>query len=149
MSTTKTFRVYKNDTFSYTISKTGYKTIDESLGPINQNTSINEEMDAIYTITIVPNPSDANVVLTSTGCTQVGNSIQVLEGASVQYTVSKSGYTTVSNTIEVYSNDTIYVELQEKTEEIDVSDYNYELNGYDLTLTEYTGNSTSIVSPNI
>ena len=48
------------------------------------------------TFTINPTPSTATVVLTASGYTQSGNSITVLSGTKVNYTVSASGYTSKS-----------------------------------------------------
>lgn len=48
------------------------------------------------TFTINPTPSNATVKLTASGYTQSGNSITVLSGTKVNYTVSASGYTSKS-----------------------------------------------------
>lgn len=48
------------------------------------------------TFTINPTPSNATVVLTASGYTQSGNSITVLSGTKVSYTVSASGYVSKS-----------------------------------------------------
>ena len=63
------------------------------------------------TLTINPSPSDATVILTATGYTQTGNSITVKHGTNVTYRVSKSGYTTVTNTISVIDDSTLPVSL--------------------------------------
>lgn len=66
-------------------------------------------LDSEYyaTITIVPTPSDANVVINGKART----SAQVLKGESVSYTVSKSGYVTESDTVTVNEDTTINVTL--------------------------------------
>ena len=64
-----------------------------------------------YTLTIVPDPSDATVVLTATGYTQSGNTITVDPGTSVSYTVSKTGYVTSSDTVTVTADVSIAVTL--------------------------------------
>ena len=56
------------------------------------------------TYTINPTPSDATVVLTANGYTQVGNSITVLIGTTIHYEVSKEGYITQSNDVVVSNN---------------------------------------------
>lgn len=67
-----------------------------------------------FTVTVNPTPSDATVTLTSIGETQDGNSIEVDEGASVTYSVSKEGYTEESSTISNIDEDkTVYVVLNE------------------------------------
>jgi len=70
------------------------------------NTPVNKlyhGSDLIYirdvVVEIVPYPDDADVILTATGYTQVGNTITVKYGTSVSYVVSKSGHTTKSGTI--------------------------------------------------
>ncbi len=68
--------------------------------------------DVVFTIT--PNPSDANVVLTATGYTQVGNTITVPYGTNVTYQVSKSGYATVTNTIPATSETPILVNITQQ-----------------------------------
>lgn len=64
-----------------------------------------------YTLTIVPDPADATVVLTATGYTQSGNSITVDPNTSVSYTVSKTGYITSSDTVTVTADISIAVTL--------------------------------------
>lgn len=60
--------------------------------------------------------------MTSTGETQDGNSIEVDEGASVTYSVSKAGYVTQSSTISDIDEDkTISVTLQEEVAETDLT----------------------------
>lgn len=66
-----------------------------------------------YTYTISPTPSDATVVLTASGYTQVGNSITVLDGTTVSWSVSKSGYETQTGTATVTQDTTNSVELEE------------------------------------
>lgn len=60
--------------------------------------------------------------MTSTGETQDGNSIEVDEGASVTYSVSKTGYVTQSSTISDINEDkTVSVTLQEEVAETDLT----------------------------
>lgn len=67
-----------------------------------QVTDVNPEPTPTqYTLTISPTPADATVVLTATGFTQVWNSITVDAGTTVTYTVSKTGYVTVTDSIVV------------------------------------------------
>ena len=63
------------------------------------------------TLTVNPTPADANVVLTADGYTQSGNSITVLNGTEVTYTVSRSHYNTTTGIYIVDYNETINVEL--------------------------------------
>lgn len=64
-----------------------------------------------YTLTIAPTPNDATVVLTADGYTQSGNSITVVDGTTVNYSVAKSGYTTAYGAIVVTETSTIAVTL--------------------------------------
>ena len=61
-----------------------------------------------YTLTVVPTPNDATVVLTATGFVQVGNSITVDSGTSVSYSISKTGYITKSDSIVITDRDIDY-----------------------------------------
>lgn len=63
-------------------------------------------------LTINALPADAEITISAENYTQVGNQISVLPGTEVSYTVQKSGYLSVSNTIVVNSSQTINVELQ-------------------------------------
>lgn len=63
------------------------------------------------TLTIVPNPSDATVVLTADGETQSGNSITVYYGKTVSCTVSKYGYVTKTENITPTDNESYPISL--------------------------------------
>lgn len=65
----------------------------------------------LFTYTINPTPSDATVTLTAGGYTQVGNSITVYKGTTVNWSVSKNGYQTQSGTKTINSNTTDNVTL--------------------------------------
>ena len=64
-----------------------------------------------YTFTINPTPSNATVVLTASGFTQVGNSITVEYGTTVRWSVSASHYTTKTGTYTVTAPYTMPVSL--------------------------------------
>lgn len=64
-----------------------------------------------YTLTIAPTPNDATVVLTADGYTQSGNSITVVDGTTVNYSVAKSGYTTIYGAVVVTETSSIPVTL--------------------------------------
>lgn len=63
------------------------------------------------TLTIVPDPSDATVVITAPGETQSGNSITVFWGTTVSYTISKAGYVTKTGTYKPIDNESYPVSL--------------------------------------
>ena len=76
-----------NAKMTYTVSKDGYETIKGDVVVLG-NTSIDVVLSSnTATITINPTPSDAIVTLTADGYTQVGNSISVDPGTSVNYSV--------------------------------------------------------------
>lgn len=147
MATTKSYLVYQNDKLSYEISKEGYETITDT-AVITTAETIIETMVKLYTLTINPTPSDATVVLTATGYTQVGNSIAVPSGTVVNWQVSKTDYNTESGSETVIADKTLDVELKDGTP-IDVSDYEYTLNNKVVTLTKYVGSNTRVVVPNV
>jgi len=95
---------------TYSVSKTGFPTVTNTV-TVTETRTINVALGSILTIT--PTPSDATVVLTASGYTQSGNSIIVPNNTSVAYTVSKSGYQTVSNTTTVTTDNNIAVSLLE------------------------------------
>ena len=147
MATTKSYLVYQNDKLSYEISKEGYETITDT-AVISSADTISETMVKLYTLTINPTPSDATVVLTATGYTQVGNTISVPSGTVVNWSVSKTDYSPASGSETVIADKTLNVELQQGTE-IDVSDYEYTLDNKVVTLTKYVGSNTRVVIPNV
>lgn len=64
-----------------------------------------------YTLTIAPTPEDATVVISADGYSQSGNSLTAIEGTYVEYTVSQTGYRTVSGSVTLDSDKTISVSL--------------------------------------
>lgn len=68
---------------------------------------------AQYTLTINPTPADSTVIITTSTYTKTGNSVTVEYGAIVSYEVLNLGYTTVSDTITIYQDESIDVTLQE------------------------------------
>ena len=100
------------------------------------------------TTTIVPTPNDAIVRLYANGYRQSGNSITTYAGTSIKYTVEKEGYTSAEDTITATSTP-IPVEIEEILYKLDVDGYTYTLNNKEITMTQYTGNDSDIVSPNV
>ena len=68
---------------------------------------------ANVTLTISPTPADAIVTLTATGYLQIGNSIAVPSGTTVNYQVTKTGYSTVTSSVVVTQDETVSVTLDE------------------------------------
>ena len=102
-----------------------------------------------YTLTINPVPSDSTVELTALGYSQIGNSITVAEGSSVEYSVSREGYITATDTVIVNSDRTITVEL-DHLPRLNVEDYNYTVDSNDnVTLTQYIGTGGDVIVPTI
>lgn len=63
------------------------------------------------TLRIIPIPADSTVVLTSPGATQVNNSITVPLGQSVNWSVSHTGYITMSGTTPIIGDQAVRVSL--------------------------------------
>lgn len=99
---------------TYTVSKEGFDSISNTVIVI-EDESIPVIIGEIrYTYTINPTPNDATVILTSSGETQVGNSIEVTSGATVSWNVSKTGFVAQSGSATVtsdYTNNITLVQL--------------------------------------
>lgn len=65
-----------------------------------------------YLVTVNTTPSNASIVLECPGRTQVDNTMEVIYGDKVTYTVSASDYVTQSSTITVTDNTTLNINLQ-------------------------------------
>ena len=68
---------------------------------------------AQYTLTIIPTPADATVILTASGYTQINNTITVDENTVVTVAISKSGYVPLLNTVTVTQDESLSIELEE------------------------------------
>ena len=108
---TNSITVPAGESVTWTVSKQDYIT-QTNTTTVTENQTLQVSLLTTYcTLTIVPTPSDATVVLTSTGATQSGNTITVANGASITYTVSKTGYVTQTNTISITYSRTLNVDL--------------------------------------
>jgi len=67
------------------------------------------------TFTINPTPSNATVTLTAQGFTQTGNSITVLYGTTVNWSVSLADYATQSGSILINDDDSMNIVLKAST----------------------------------
>ena len=103
--------VPSNVAVSYSVSRTDYITKTGTITPDVSQTLNVSLLVARCTLTIVPTPNDATVVLTATGETQSGNTITVDNGTSVAYTVSKTGYVTQTSSLNVTYNRTLNIDL--------------------------------------
>lgn len=109
----KSISVPYNTIVNWSVSKDNYttqsgtKTIIEAT---TDNITLNLKP---CTLNIVPTPSDATVILTAPGYSQFNNSITVPYGTTVSYEVSKEGYVSQSNTINVVSDTTLPISLTE------------------------------------
>ena len=84
---------------TYTVSATGYNTETDTV-VVTQNVTIPIELEvSMFTLTINPDPANATVVLTAPDYEQEGNSITVPYNSIVDYTVSATGYDTISSSI--------------------------------------------------
>ena len=109
--------VVRDSAVSYTISSEGFEDITGSLVASGVNVEILLPRFAVaspapepvmYTITINPTPSDAEVKLNGV----VQSSISVESGSSVSYEVSKDGYTPKSGSVVADSTKTVDVVLE-------------------------------------
>lgn len=104
----------KNSTVSFSISKSGYTTRSETAAIPSTQTWRYSLIQTGFTLTVNPNPSDATVTLTDGDQTITGTgsqSITVVAGTDVTYTVSKTGYTSKTNTVEISADQTLNVSL--------------------------------------
>ena len=132
---------------TYRVEYAGYVT-QEQTAIYENDTKLDIKLELPkYKLTINPTPSDATVVLTASGFTQVGNSIEVTEGTTVTYTVSKNKYTPKSGSV-IMSN-------VEKTVDVSLTKENYTITinptpstaTVTLTASGYTQSGNSITVP--
>lgn len=109
--------VVRDSTVSYTISSEGFENITGSLVASEANVEVQLSCfvaavpvpePVMFTITINPTPSDAEVKLNGT----VQSSVSVASGSSVSYEVSKTGYTPKSGSVVADSTKTVDVTLE-------------------------------------
>lgn len=95
--------VKEGDIIEYSISKDKYVSIIDNVvatGIIEKDDFYEQKLivslTPLYTLTIIPTPSDSDVSLKCNGYYQSGNSITVPKDSYIYYTVSKEGYKTIS-----------------------------------------------------
>ena len=134
MSVRKTVSIKKGQTLNYTILRGGEVTASGSeVIDTWEDLVINEER---YTFTLNIEPVDASYsLISSDGTIASGNTIRPSVGSTVSYTVSKPGYSTVSNTYVMGTSDyTKSVKLEVSPDEYDFV-FNITGNTYKLPFT--------------
>lgn len=93
----------------------GSAVYDDS-GLVSRIVALEDKINTMFvTLTINPTPSDATVTLTAQGFSQSGNSITVMKGTEVSYSVSATDYTSNSGTWSSQSDETKEVVLVAST----------------------------------
>lgn len=120
---------YDGDYITYTVTNNNYATYTGTYTvsglPMTQEHAISITLTPVYKCTFNVVPADAKIELGSTNTYEIGdNWIKVYGGATVAYTISKDGYTTVSDSVDNVSADqTINVTLVAITENNVVAGY--------------------------
>lgn len=93
----------------------GSATYDDS-DLVARITALEQKFDEIFvTLTINPTPADATVTLTAQGFTQQGNSITVVKGVDVSYSVSATDYNTQEGVWNSLADESKDIILEEAT----------------------------------
>ena len=103
--------VEPNTPITYTVVREGYYSQTGLVTP-----TVNQKLDIAlvpipYTLTILPHPSNAQVLLAAEGCTQVGNSITAPYGTEVFYRVSKLTYEPQSGSIIITQDESLQITI--------------------------------------
>ena len=100
-------------------------------------------------LSIIPDQTDALVRFYINGVMYSGNTISVIPGTTVRYTVSKYAYEKIDETVTVSQNTIIPVEMILATHELDIVDYEYTNINYHLKLNKYIGAGEDVIVPNV
>ena len=73
----------------------------------------------------------------------------ILRGKTLNWRITKPEFKTLEGSMVILNNEPIEVEMKPEGTEIDVSDYEYTLDGKVVTLTKYVGSNTSVIVPNV
>ena len=150
----KYIMVKEDDVIFYSVNNKDYVKIDNHI-VASSNTEMDDyfeqtlvlSLTPLYTITIEPSPSDANVLLICDDYEQVDNSITVPKDSYIYFTVSKNGYHTINGRHRAIKNETIPVYLNEHQCLLVVYAYPHDS---EIILTadgyEQVGNSISVLS---
>ena len=103
---TKELTVDPNTEINYTVSAEGFQTVT-GMHIVTKNETIDVSLAVLCTVTIQTNPANAIVMIDDIE----RNSITVVQGTPIHYTVSADGYKTVTATLIVVDSGVTYVEL--------------------------------------
>lgn len=117
---------------------------DEADIPTTFSWTANGYCTPLKTLTIVPDPSDATVVLTAPGYTQSGNTISVPAGTAVSYVVSATDCTTQSGSVTVNDNSSLNVVLEKMCKLIYSSEASHVNGSITLTINNTTYNLLTV-----
>ena len=103
---TKELTVDPNTEINYTVSAEGFQTVTGT-HIVTKNETIEVNLAVLCTVTIQTNPANAIVMIDGIQ----RNSITVVQGTLIHYTVSADGYETATATLIVVDSGVTYVEL--------------------------------------
>ena len=101
----------KGGAIHYKVSKDGYGSIENTITSVSRDTTIDVKCKKYVTLTINSIPNDSSVYLISGNHKQNGNSITVLEGEVIYYTVERFGYISKTGSIAIVKDTEINVSL--------------------------------------
>ena len=73
----------------------------------------------------------------------------ILRGKTLNWRITKEDFKTSEGSMVILNDDPIEIRMRPEKAEIDVSDYEYTVNDYVVTLTKYVGDSVNVVIPNL
>lgn len=115
--------VVEGTTVTYTVVCDGYQTISNSIF-MDKDYELIPELKQIVTLTIIPNPSDAKVVLSYKDKNYEQNSLEIAVGTPITYTVSKINMQTIIDSIIIERDTTINVNLLKNIkDDADIAEY--------------------------
>lgn len=116
-TTRNTITVEEGDKISYSVEKSGYETKAENDMVITKDETLNITLNKVWVVTINPTPSDAVVKINDI----TTNSLVVIDGSTISYSVEKTGYDTQSDTITINQDTTIPIVLKVSTFDVTIN----------------------------
>ena len=107
-TTRNSITLEEGDKLSYSVEKSGYETKAENDKVITKDETLNITLNKVWVLTINRTPSDAVVKINGI----ITNSLVVIEGSPISYSVEKTGYDTQSDTITINQDKTIPIDLK-------------------------------------